>query len=501
MPHGAVTARAVLPVVFLVLLAALTRLPAFGFSVIDWDESLYVLVAEGWRAGHLPYTGVWDNKPLGIYAIFAIFQAAFGDSIAAIRLAGVTATAATACLIRVIVGRIVVESRVGAWPGTVAGALFVLVSIPDDGLASNTELFMVVFTCGGMLLALGGGGGGPGRQVAAGIACGVACMIKYVAVFDAAAVFLALLACAPPGTLTARGAASAGVRFASGMVAPVAAALLLYGAAGELTPFLRVSLLSYLKRAAAPVSAHTVAVAFREQALLCFPISLSPVALLTRGPGGIRHSLLLLVWIAAAACGASVGGFFYSHYFLQVLPPLCVTTGVLFGRLRERLPARPIALAAAALVLAVPAARAWRTLAPMLPEPGSGMFRPHDAPARIAADLRAALNAAPGETIYVFDAQPIIYSLARAVPPTRYAFPSYLLSRLLSRVAGVDPLGELGRIMDQRPLFVVRERPPRTGFAGGTNDLLAGTLDVRLAAAYTLWRAYGDCLVYRRRAG
>ena len=44
-------------------------------------------MAQQWRLGHLPYTTVWDNKPIGIYAIFALFQAIFGDRVFAIRIA------------------------------------------------------------------------------------------------------------------------------------------------------------------------------------------------------------------------------------------------------------------------------------------------------------------------------------------------------------------------------------------------------------------------------
>ena len=81
---GCATRRPLLPWITggaLILLAVLSRAPSFVMSVTDWDESLYVIMAGQWRAGHLPYTAVWDNKPIGIYAIFALFQSVFGDRI------------------------------------------------------------------------------------------------------------------------------------------------------------------------------------------------------------------------------------------------------------------------------------------------------------------------------------------------------------------------------------------------------------------------------------
>ena len=44
------------PVACFLLLAVLLRLPVLHRSVLDWDESLYVLMARDWLAGHLPYS-------------------------------------------------------------------------------------------------------------------------------------------------------------------------------------------------------------------------------------------------------------------------------------------------------------------------------------------------------------------------------------------------------------------------------------------------------------
>ena len=72
--HRGVTKRplpdAVIALLFFVA-TLVTRIPVLSRSVLDWDESLYFIMAQQWRLGHLPYTTVWDNKPLGIYAIFA----------------------------------------------------------------------------------------------------------------------------------------------------------------------------------------------------------------------------------------------------------------------------------------------------------------------------------------------------------------------------------------------------------------------------------------------
>ena len=491
----------------LLLLASVTRLPSFAFSVLDWDESLYFIMAEQWRAGRLPYTAIWDNKPVGVYAILAAFQAAFGDTIASMRLAGLAATTATAWLVALLAWRLAGRPRRG-WCGLLAGCLFVLASVADDGLASNAELFMVVFVCAGVLALLGrapGGRIGAGAAGLAGLCFGAACMIKYVAVFDAAAAFAVLAAMrmrprAPDGW---RAELAVAALFGCGMALPFAATLALYWRHGQLGVLVDASLLSYLRRGAVPFSLSRLLSAFAHQARLCPPLAIAAAALaarLWRDRG--RASLLLLAWTTASALGATAGGFYYTHYFLQMLPPLCVAAGVLAARVAASLPGPPAAaaLAVAALALAQPAAAAWGAAAAMLPtvrrsDGGIGLLR--DTPARIAHDLRPLLTHAAGETVYVYDAQPILYSLLGVTPPTRFVLPSLLITRFMARVAGVDPAAELAAIMALHPVFVICSLPPRR-LSGQVVDLaLHRQLDHVLAERYRTWKTYADSIVYR----
>ena len=59
-----------------------TRLP----SAIEGDESLYLLIADRMRLGELPYTGVWDHKPAGLYLLFHWSLEVFGRHVASVRL-------------------------------------------------------------------------------------------------------------------------------------------------------------------------------------------------------------------------------------------------------------------------------------------------------------------------------------------------------------------------------------------------------------------------------
>lgn len=78
------------------LTAFLIRLPFFFRDYVDRDESTFILVAQSWVDGFLPYTQLWDLKPPLVFAFFAGIISLFGKSFIAIRLSGVILVAATA---------------------------------------------------------------------------------------------------------------------------------------------------------------------------------------------------------------------------------------------------------------------------------------------------------------------------------------------------------------------------------------------------------------------
>ena len=499
----------------LVLLTALTRLPAFALSVVDWDESLYFIMAEQWRAGHLPYTTVWDNKPIGIYAVFAAFQALLGDTPVAMRVAGVVAIAATAVLVYRLTRHMLrdLAPLTAELSGALAGVLYVVATMSDDGIASNTEIFMEAFTCLGMLLALTPVGWiGAGRALGVGLSLGLAFMLKYVAVFDMFAVFLAMIAL--PGR-TRDGLArlwdvvKLGLVFSVGALAPFVAAVLLYAAQGALGVFLQASLLSNLRRVAIPVSGHSFIGNFHGQMVLyptLYAALLWVVLRLIAARGvGRTEMLVLLFWAVTSSVGVASGGLYFSHYFIQILPVLCVAVGLAAGQVVAW--CRPAPRAALLVLMAAgvvtPIHEALVDVGRMIPVAmrapvGFGPLR--DTPAEVARDLRPELVKAPDQTIYVFDGEPVLYSLLHTRLPTKYVFPSFLLTQLLSYTVNIDPLAQLNAIMAQRPLFVIRRRVSQYQSSQTRNAAVYARMDADLAADYSVWRSYDTMIVYRRKS-
>ena len=73
----------------LLLYAFLLRFPFVFRDYIDRDESTFILVAQNWLDGDLPYTTLWDLKPPLTFLFFSVIISIFGKSLIAIRIAGI----------------------------------------------------------------------------------------------------------------------------------------------------------------------------------------------------------------------------------------------------------------------------------------------------------------------------------------------------------------------------------------------------------------------------
>ena len=129
----------------------LLRLPASFKSVIDWDESIYIVVARELLNGALPYSAVFDHKPIGLYYLFAGFIGVFGDDPFSVRLLGMAVVAGAAVLLR----QILVEfgglrERTSLW----LALSYVVATGGLGGAAVNTEIIVNVLTFAWIYLVL-----------------------------------------------------------------------------------------------------------------------------------------------------------------------------------------------------------------------------------------------------------------------------------------------------------------------------------------------------------
>lgn len=486
----AVGGIAALGVVFLL------RSPSFGTSVIDWDESIYLLVSRELLRGHAPYTVIWDHKPPGLYALFAGFQLLFGQTIPAVRWGGALAVAATAA----ILGRCARGLFGSPFAGVLAAAVYLSQSLQSGGLATNTEILFGPFTAAGFLVLASRTPLSLRRAFAGGILFGLAAQVKYVAGFEFVAVLTA--ACvfaAAPGAQGAVAALRSGLAATAGFLSPLAFAAGCFLAAGRMPEYFQANFAANVAYVSSRLPIRQLVDALRWHAdsnpFFWAGLALLPLAaLLARRSARpfARPLVFNLAWLAGAAAGLMSIGRVWDHYFLELLPPLALLTGVTVLTAAECVAPTRARLSGLAAVTACTTYLLWPSL---LSAAMSLANRPApDTPRRVAGYLESRI--ARTDALYVPDWEPVLHYLVDAEIPTRFVLPYDLLDPAFARMAGVDRFEEIDRIFARGPTWVVKRASHRA--VPGAAEFYA-VLERNLERSYVLDARIGDAVLYRRR--
>jgi 4-amino-4-deoxy-L-arabinose transferase-like glycosyltransferase len=376
--------------VALLLLTVALRLPAFFVDVFNSDETFLATQAEVINDGGRLYHDAADRKPpLVPYLYAATFAITGTTALWSVRVLAMVAVALTALLLAAEARR-----RYGARAGWIAGVLLVFASVafaPQDGQAANFEVFMLPAMTAAVILARRGNAFSSGGAVA----------LATLAKQTGAATLLPVLY----SVWRRRGRRGAGDALL-GFAAPVALVALLVGP-GQLLFWAVLGNGSYL----------SVRSASALVALLFFVMTLAFVALnlpilwaiprawrQRRAPE--RDDTDLWLWLASAAVSVTVGLRFFGHYYLQLLPPLCLLTAGALASASRRAVTRTIALAAfVGVMLSI-----------------AGFFvRPFDDRAEYKSVSRyIAEHAGEDDRILVWGHVPEIYWASNTRPATRF---------------------------------------------------------------------------------
>lgn len=498
-----------------VLAAVTIRIDSFLHASLDWDEAVYLLMARSLRAGHAPYVEIFDHKPPGIYALFAVVQSVFGTSLLAVRACACLAVATTSYQLF----RLSALRDIGLLGGVTAAALYMTCSLENGGSAANTEIFfapLISYAFCAVLRWLADPEGAAlsgWRTFTIGLACGCALQIKYVVVFDVLLVLSLLVygvrKYGPSSPLAQRLWKLAPA--ALGIVLPWVVVVAYFAASGHVAEYL------YANFGANAIHARDTHFSFShvagalQQQVVMQPILWSGAALVAvaLGKGRIRGTFHTVAWLAGAwlltsALGSQMPRRLYLHYFLQVLPALCLLTGVLIAWLARNLgDARERRLERWSLALLLLSGTLIGTTVPHWHVATQSAWHRHvrneshwgDPVAEVAAYARDHLSSQ--ENLYVFDYEPILYLLLDRPVPSRYAFPPFLINPHFSRVAGVDAHTEVERILATRPALVVMRTPRVAALSDQLNRDLYREVQQHLAAMYSHEATVADSELYR----
>lgn len=478
-------ALAMLPVLVLAI-----RWASFLPSVIDWDESLYLLQAREWLRGNWPFSGVWDMHPLGAPAAIALAFLIFGESLETVRFLG------SFCVISTGYALIALAHVTGAPRrlGYAAAVLYAAHSLQLGGLASNTEILFAPLVVSSLALALARGPLWP-RLIGMGVLIGCALLIKQVVTPEGCLAFAIfawpLLRARRWGLLFATAAA-----YAALCLMPTALVAGIYALRGEFGIWFDSTILAPLQYASGriPLEQMFWRITLAALALRWLVVLAVPALLLGRRDPILRRlTRFALLWLATAALAVAGPGFFFPHYFLIVMPPLALLGGIgayafvqYVGGARARLAlAAIVAFAAVDLMAADVTPRLSR---------GFAMGTP-DTPRRMAALMNDELQ--PGDTIFVPNYQPVVYFLTQARLPTRFPFPVHLTGSF-ANLAGVDTDAEVARILASKPRFIVLDRTEWFAMRPSAMSMLTEALEEGYELAASFAEERGPVELWRR---
>lgn len=348
----------------LIALTLLLRWP-FLHVPLTQDEGGYANVARAWDMGAPLYSrAAWIDRPQGLMLLFRL-MIHVGPTIAGLRLFGALYAAASALLLVLVGARLY-----GAAAGVVAGLCFAVFATDPhiEGFIVNGELLSalpVIAAIACLLLAQRRRGSGA-FLLLAGLCAGAALLVKQSSIDGAAAVVVF----APLGRdLAARERVRRLILVLCGLAVPLLFSALHGLLTGWHAYFDAVVLdnLRYRAAEAGKISPQRAITGFKtfwsECDFLVIAAAFGLVALLSRrddGPLSRQNGWLRwlpILWLAAALYAVSLGGLYYNHYFLQLLPPLSVLAAlglVAVVRLAYRWPA-------AILLLLLPLAGLFNT--------------------------------------------------------------------------------------------------------------------------------------------
>ncbi|MBV8299815.1 MAG: hypothetical protein JO083_09765 [Candidatus Eremiobacteraeota bacterium] len=426
--------------ILLVVLTACVRMHPFLEGNDDGDVGAYVLGARALLHGALPYTTVWEYKPPGLFALYAVALAVAVDGSRAAALLGLLAACATSLLLWRLVARTIPD---GERAGIVAAVLYACCSIENDGLLGDAELLIAPFAAGS-LLALAGRPNAS-RAALAGLLAAAAVQMKLSAApFAVVAVLVALRA----------GGWRALAPFAAAFAAPYALEALLYALAHRFGELWDANVGATLRRIASRGATSQAPRPFAVELRMLAPaLELAPFAAL-RSAGWVG---VFTLWLAADVLALVAVGEYDLRQFLPLVAPLAALGGIGADAL-----ARRVRFGAAVPVLACLLAfglhgyfevNSSLRIAWMRDVRGVHDWRISEVD-RIIARLHGVPLARDGA--WFMEVTPLAYDRLGVTPPTKYPLTSNLLNRALWPMLGLSGAGELARIVDcARPRWIV----------------------------------------------
>jgi 4-amino-4-deoxy-L-arabinose transferase-like glycosyltransferase len=462
---------------FFMTIAVTMRLFSFWNSVLDHDESTYMIIGRDILNGKELYTDVTDTKPVGIFLFYAGLEFLFGSSIFMKRFVFSLVVGATAFLIFRISKKMFSQNRVALASGLIY--IFYTSVWNYHGRSPNTELLFNLCTAGALLLFLK-----PNfrNYFTGGLILGVGFIVKYLVLFDFMAFMLFFFLLETIRSKKIFNWPRLLQYFFAGIAFSIPFLLVnLYFLLGDhFSDFCYVtyqlpgnygsnpSLIRYF------VMLLDLTSKFFPVSYIIFYVIFSKNKLFL-----VENKWFFALWIAAVLLAIYIPGKEFSHYTIQLMLPFSLLGGIFFhpefikDRFTVKLYSRKTGWALLSVILITAQVVSFQ----------SDIADP-DYPEEVAGYISD--NMKKGDKVYVSNYEQIIYYLLGIDSPTKYVH-SNLLFTETHKAFNISASHEIGRIINTRPRYVVVYRK---------NVLVEGLIQKK----YHLVKTYrnNEIKIYRR---
>ena len=467
---------------------------------LSWDEATFILVASSVLDGQLPYVGLFDIKPPGIFFALAGVMSLFGENLLAVRLFG-----RFCLLVAAIFGYAIVRRQTSKVVAGLSIAVFCALTFHREFQPTLTEHLVVALLMPAVWLLVAGRDD-LWKVFLVGVLLSSATLTRTNIAFVVLAIglfyiyrSLAPRAEVPRVVVTA---------YIAGVAAPFVPLVIIYW----LTDGLEVLFLSLVRAPFSFASSQmSVMEAVYRQAgfwmgsLREFPCIILPATFyIVAGLVGCAFSYRcarcvdgnnrLLSVLAAVSVSVVAGGAAYVHYQLQILPLLLTLVGIGIGTLCAD--GRRWQVLSTGLAMVIVSASIVRFGADSTSAILQTLTTDRRSDLRVAADMILD-DRGDGGTVYA-PTYHLIYWYLEQPPPSRVVHPSSLVHGSIMR-----PLVEAGYVAEteQRELlngdvrYIVKDAREEVSYLSDEGREHLGHV---IQTRYSLWTEIGELVIYKR---
>lgn len=431
----------------LIAIAVGIRLISFFPSVIDHDESTYLVIADALTHGHTYQVDYVDTKPIGIFLLLAGLHPLLGHDVFSYRLVAALVLGLTAFfLFR--------AKRIDGSPRQAALASSIIYLVLNSvytryGVSPNTETYFNLFTALALIVFLRYRS--IGAYLLTGLLLGIGFVIKYVVLFDGLALgaFLIFQALRREGNVVM--ALSRALIMAAAAALPFGLVLSYYYQIGEFDDFWFHSITVAGRYPSGRGFVHYVSFFF-EFFLRYLPVTALYILALRSRSVSLTTRQLGAIWSIFTLVAVLLPGNAFGHYYIQFMLPFSYLAGEFFSIPKAEVPKwmqwmRSTRIGYPLLGLLF--------LAHLALQKKDYLDRP-DNVQRAADFLNERLE--PGDQIYTQEDQ-AIYFLTDRLPLIPYVHPSLFWMDKHIAAMEIDVEQEVTKIKAAAPRFMVFRYP------------------------------------------